>query len=236
MRSIYAPEIDTSNVKIDDDLVITGDRAHHLIKVVRIKSSEKVLILPGKGVKILAEIKSIQKKEITLNIEKVENTKSKHGIDLALALPKKEAVEDIIRFCVELGIDVLYPLNSQFSQAPIKRNERIEKIVESAMIQANNPFVLRIEVEQDLLNLPNISKAYDQVIYFSSLDQMSAKLNVGKNEKILLVIGPEAGFSKEEEQIMAEITNSHAVHMNTCIMRAPTAVCAATGYVISKFD
>jgi len=235
MRSIYIPNLDGSSLKTNELITVDGPSAHHLVKVVRIKEREKVLLLTGDGHKVATEISTVSKKEVTLKIESSDFEQRKHNIDVALALPKKDAVEDILRFSVELGINTLFPLSSEFSQGLIKRNDRLERIIESGMIQSNNPYVIKIEEETNISELQSITSNYDKVLYFCSQERASDSIDLSSNEKILLIIGPEAGFSPSEESLMGELTNSYAVHFQSYILRAPTAVCTATGYVLSKF-
>jgi 16S rRNA (uracil1498-N3)-methyltransferase len=96
-------------------IVISGERAHHL-NVVRVKVGEEILILNGRGLKFFAKIINITKKDIALKIFKFERSTPNDILDLAIATPKKEAFEDILKISVELGINQIVPLFSQYCQ------------------------------------------------------------------------------------------------------------------------
>jgi 16S rRNA (uracil1498-N3)-methyltransferase len=236
MRSIFYSDINIENISTLKTVTVTGDSARHLIKVVRIKINEEVLLLNGKGLKVFTKVKVLEKKEVLLDINNYSEEGPKHRIDLALALPKKEAVEDIVRFAIELGINNIIPMTSKYSQSEIKRNERLDRIIEGAMIQSNNPYILNIAHNKNLTDLKEISESYDKVIFFCSQKRVTNKFETNNNEKLLIVIGPEAGLTTEEEEGIAALENSYAVHMNSYILRAPTALCTATGFVLSKID
>jgi 16S rRNA (uracil1498-N3)-methyltransferase len=75
MRAIFL------NIELQElELIeISGDQAHHL-NVIRIKENEEILILNGKGKSALANVLSIQKKNIKVKIKKIISYERKHDI------------------------------------------------------------------------------------------------------------------------------------------------------------
>lgn len=214
------------------DLVITGDSAHHL-NVVRVKIGEELLLLNGKGFALKAKIKSVNKQEVSLQVLERLSKSPTHNLSLAIANPKKEAFEDIIKMAVELGIRNIYPLKSDFSQYDYVPSERVDRIIESALIQSNNYFKPVIHPQQKLENfLLNTSV---KIYFFNSLvGQTEEELRVNESENGLLLIGPEGGFKKEEIELIRNSLNSHEIHLSTPILRAPTALCTGVGFLLSK--
>ena len=66
MRAIYLKN--TKEIKSGDILNIEGEKAHHLLKVARIKKGEDLFIFNGNGLKITAKVNEIKKKELSLNV------------------------------------------------------------------------------------------------------------------------------------------------------------------------
>ena len=233
MRAVFLKEI--AILSQQDMVLVEGDSAKHLVKVVRVKKGEQILILNGKGLIAKATIESLDRKTLNLKIDSVENTSKRELIDLAICTPKKDAIEDIIRDCVELGVNNIFPLESKYSQYNLEVNDRIQRIIESGLIQANNPYLLNISPMKPFKSLIEISKNYEQVIYCSSKKIESSKIESLKGNT-LMIIGPEAGLSNEEELLIEEFQNSFAVHFPSYILRAPTAVSVAAGFVFSKLQ
>lgn len=229
MRAIFYPFTKENTSK---SILVTGESFKHL-QVVRIRPEEEILVLNGKGLRARTRIGSIAKNQIELLVDSIEESRETHEISLAIANPKKDAFEDILKIAVELGIRNIYPLRSDFSQYDYLPSDRVERILESALIQSNNPFMPTIHSQLDLAffldqqNLP---------LYFFN----SRPIICGKNEKIsgarIILIGPEGGFSPQEEEHILAKSNVFPIHLPTPILRAPTAVATSIGYLLSQLN
>ncbi len=214
---------------INQSLEIEGNSFHHL-KVTRACENDSILLLNGNGEKAISKITSMSKKSALVKIESVEKTSKFHQLKIYLAPPKKDATEEIIKHCVELGITELVQVKSKFSQYEIIENERIQNIIESAMVQSNHPFMLKIGTIKSFENFLNELKS--PIICFSSTSQISANV-INPKEIGGFLIGPEGGFSIEEEELLKKSPMIQMIHLNLPIMRSPTATCAAMGYLVS---
>lgn len=229
MRAIFYPFLkeNTSNT-----IFVADESAKHL-HVVRVQLGEKILVLNGSGLKALTRVTGISKNQIELSVDSLtdltEDSKSNHKISLAIGNPKKEAFEDILKIAVELGVQNIYPLTSEFSQYDYLPSERVQRILESALIQSNNPIlpIIHSQVSLDLF-LSNLNSP----LYF-----FNCRLDCGKNDNIsgekIILIGPEGGFSVREEANILAKSNVFAIHLPTPILRAPTAVASSIGYLLS---
>lgn len=229
MRAVLL-DIDLDKDSVGECVLVERDQARHLIKVLRIKKHEEILILSSNAKKSVAKVFHLDRKEVQLEIISVDDVIDDRKISLFLGLPKKEAFETIVRMASEIGIKNLYLYNSSYSQGTIEINDRILKIEQSAMIQSNNPFKINfVEVndfESAFIN-------YKNIINFSSFNEGAG---VEKLEgEVLMVIGPEAGFSEDEESFITSFENVSTLKFDTFIMRAPTAFAVGSGYIQSKF-
>lgn len=228
MRAIYN---DFENVDSNDILLITGDAAHHL-NVVRVKLHEIILLMNGKGMIIRGEIKSLSKNQIEIQIDQIEKRDPRHELSLAIANPKKDAFEDIVKSAVELGIRHVYPLSSEFSQYNYTPSDRVERILESALIQSNNPFFPIIHEQQTIINFLNTHS--DTIVFFDSQPECSKKDAPVQTSAKTILIGPEAGFSSKEVTDILKYSSVQQIHLATPIMRAPTAVASSVGYLLAS--
>jgi 16S rRNA (uracil1498-N3)-methyltransferase len=229
MRAVLL-EKDFNSADIGQEFKLEGDQARHLIKVLRIKKHEKVLLLNGSGAKAKTTILHVDRKQITLKLDSLEIIKDERRLSLFLGLPKKDSFESIVRMAAEIGLKKIYLFNSEYSQLDLEINERILKIEESGLLQSNNPF--RIEFIK-CSSFEEAFNQYERVINFSTFN--SGELPDTSNEEILMIIGPEAGFSEKEEQEINGFSNVSVCQLPTNIMRAPTAMAVGAGYLLSKF-
>lgn len=216
---------------IGKEVLLEGDQARHLIKVVRIKKFENILLLSGSGEKSLVEVIHIDRKVVTLKILEVTIVEDKRRLSLFIGVPKKDAFESIVKMASEIGIKNIYLFRSRFSQTGIEINDRIKKMEESAIVQSNNPFRINFI---PVSSFSEVFTEFSKIIHFSTFSRGESK-GKAKSEEILLVIGPEAGFSNEEEQEINSFDNVEVCHLPTNIMRAPTALAVASGYVLGSF-
>lgn len=230
MRAVFC-ELE-NDIKPEAEINILGERAHHL-QVVRMKEGEDLLVLNGKGQRFFSKIISMKKKEAVLKILKIEIDQPQHQIQLAIALPKKEAFEDILKIAVELGVGNIFPLYSEFSQYEYVANERIGRLLESALVQSNNVFLPKIASQVKLMDY--LDQNTDPLVYFSA-SPLSIKENTGINSKLTMLIGPEAGFSPMEVKKICDTKNIKIIHLPTPILRAPTAVATSVGFLLGSLS
>lgn len=218
--------------------LIEGEEAHHLINVVRIKKDEEILVLNGAGTKTLARVSGIDKNRINLDIIESKFSEKQDNVHLAIGLPKKDAFEEVLRNATEVGISRVFHFKSQFSQQNFIFNDRIKRVLISSLIQSNNPYFPSLEKIADLASLTKIFPQYDKVIYFCSHTEIPtvSSLKIEEKDKILLIIGPEGGFSPIEEDLLFKNSLVNSLHLPSFILRAPTAVVASVGWVMGRIS
>ena len=226
MRAIFHP---FSNVKKGEILTIEDERARHL-QVVRVKPNEEIKVMNGLGKSLIANTISIAKNKVELDVKEIQQEPCFHQISLALALPKKDAFEDILKITVELGVKEIYPLFSTYSQYEFSHSDRIDRILESALIQSNNPFFPIIHPQIELKDFLN-SHGH-QIVFFNSKPSSASKSLVVDTQTIL--VGPEGGFSEEEINLVRMRKDLVEIHLPTPILRAPTAVASSIAYLLAK--
>ncbi len=230
MRAVYIDQ----DLNPDRELILNKEKTHHLFNVLRMKESEKVLVLNGRGVIANAQIEKLSKKEALLKIESIVEYTPPHYLSLALAFIKKEALEICLREAVELGIHEVYLFPSQFSDKVIINIERLEKIIELSLEQSNNPFKTKLIVKKNINEI-----AFEKFDFIRSYHPYPFKSLAHKerslNKSGLIIIGPEGGFSPTELEFMQQ-KECEFVRLNSFILRSQTAVAAAVGHTLGEFS
>ena len=233
MRAVFLAHLDGATLGPGDLITIDGRAVHHLVNVARLTIKEKLLVLNGKGAKIIVVLKSISRQELTATVETINYDIRQETLQLAVCLPKKEAWEEVLRVSVELGVSDIFPVFSKYAQRFLLNEDRIKRIFESACIQANNPNLPRVHSPCSLSEIQARFEYYDNILYFSSHGECC-----GGQDKIagkcLFLIGPEGGLAEEEEGDLRQSGQVKWVHLPTYILRVPTAVCAAAGMIVAN--
>lgn len=213
---------------------ISGEPHHHL-RVSRVRPGEKILLILGEGRSALSELIHIEKNEALLNILSYKNSPRSYDIEVCLGLLKKDAMEEVAKLVTELGVKKVTPVLTQYSQRTSQQFKRWNKIVEQAQQQSNNLYrpILSdvVELEKFLCGL-NKSEVCSYLL--SSLPgEMNLISSLPANKPSCLFIGPEGGFSSNEEEMIQRTVHASKVHLPMPIMRAPTAISVGVGHLIS---
>lgn len=224
MRAVYLKDLE-----INDQYFLKGDAHHHLVHVVRIEIGEKILLLDGKGLNVECEVASFNKKEVVLNKLAHKQTQLSYRLDIALGVPKKDAFDLCMKQVVELGIHTVYLVRSDYSQMRLPENDRIEKLLISGLEQSNSPLLTHFQ-ETTFADIDY--SQYQSVVLLDSQNNVQADKFVKGN--ILLIVGPEGGFSPEEFQFFEKLPHLVRLNLPTPIMRTPTALSCGTGIVLQR--
>jgi len=194
--------------KSDQDFVsgitLSNDEKKHCIKVLRLKKGDIVYVTDGMGMLY----KCILTEEFGINntleiIEKENKAKNRcFNIHIASALTKNiNRMEFFIEKAIEIGIDTFTPLQCKRSERGVFKTERFQKIAVSAMKQSLNLFLPQIEELtsfSDFINSFAKKNDMQKFIAFQNEDSVHLKQIIEKNKDVVILIGPEGDFTKEE--------------------------------------
>lgn len=231
---------DLSSIK-DDKVFISGDDAHHISKVLRLKEDDEIIVCDKAGTDYLCSIKTIEKDMVQAWILKKEIASSEPPIEITLyqGVPKGDKLETVIQKCVELGAVRIVPVAMKRSVAVIKdkekKKERMQRIALEASKQCQRSKVPEVmEVMSFKEAISHAQKNDLKLLPYEAEDEKKLKdiLLENKNSKTIAVfIGPEGGFDDEEIKIAGE--NGFAtVTLGPRIMRTETAPIACIAAVM----
>ena len=225
----------------DENLTLYDSDYHHIKNVMRMKCGDLIKVVFDKTI-YLCKIKEITSKvdfEIIKKEKKISNNKY---IILAFALLKEQKLDYLIQKATEVGVSEFIPLITDRSiikisvNKDIKKFERWNKIVKEASEQSSRIDVPKVNSIISLKELIN----YDadlKIIFTLNEKTKNIKKILEKNnkcDKILIVIGPEGGFNKEEEEIL--IKNGFLpCRMGDNVLRSETAPIVAISMINYEF-
>ncbi len=228
--------IDNDNLKQDSQIKVEGNDFDYLSKVMRQKIGDKIFIFNGLDGEFESVISSVEKKFLILDVkEKIANLNKASNITLAFSLLKNVKIEFIAQKAVELGVARIQPIITQHTIVDKINVERFKSTIKEALEQCErNDFVEVLEIKKlnKFLDEKNID---DKIIILCDESGKGLKASElftkikNNDQEIIVLIGPEGGFSKEEFAKMHLLKNLYSLNLGPRILRADTAViCALT--------
>jgi 16S rRNA (uracil1498-N3)-methyltransferase len=221
----------TPEQAIGDMIHITGDDVHHIRTVMRSKQGDK-FICCMLGSDFLVEIEAMEPNAIFCRI--LEKSPSlgepKVQVTVAQGLPKGEKWDWILQKCTELGARSFLPFVSTRTIVKIddskakKKRERWSKIVKEASEQSHRGRVPSVSLPMNWKSLLAEVPKYDLAIlaYEKGGQALSVIEQLPEARSILMIIGPEGGFS-EEEVLEAIDQGAKPITLGNRILRTETA-------------
>lgn len=215
-------------------LEVEGDAFTHLASSLRVRNGDNVLALDGKGNSRLCEVSNLGKRRLELIGGKIETHTRKINLDILLSSPKRDSLNECLRAACELGIRKIYLYSSEYCQNRKIDLNRMKKILVSSLVQSNNPFLPEVvNLGEDLTQLAKYDKCF--LFHLDESVEMPKISSLYASENYLLSLGPEGGFSERDiSSIKESLENVDIINIPTPILRTHTALCAASGWVLSK--
>lgn len=223
-RYFYVPEV-------LPQMELPSEEAAHCIRVLRLKEGDTVTLTDGKGCFYDAVISEISGKHcyVTVCCVRPQPPLWKGSITIAYAPTKlMERNEWFIEKAVEIGVDRVVFIKSDYSERDTIRMDRVERIAVAAMKQSHKA------------RLPQLVDMTPFNRFISTQSENSDKFiaHCGEGERIHLadlvttghdsvtLIGPEGDFSPSEVQIAID-AGFQPVSLGLSRLRTETAALAA---------
>ena len=234
------------------ELEITGEIAHQVIKVLKLKIGEKIELCDGKHISAIAYIREIKNKNVIIEIEKVNKIKiGENTVTLFCCILKKENFELVVQKTTECGISKIIPIISARTIKTGLNLERLKKIAKEASEQSGRNAVPEILEPISFDESLKLAKENDLNILFDSSGKNSFKIHayspagellcsarqpaqcISKEhspdslQNINIWIGPEGGWTEEEIK-KAKNKNFKIMSLGNLTLRGETAAIIST--------
>jgi len=217
---------------------ISNNNFDYLTKVMRQKSGDRFFVFNGVDGEFCAEIIAVEKKFLSAQIkEKISELKKVPNITLAFAMVKNVGLDFITTKAVELGAARLQPIITNRTIVDKINYERCKIYIKEAVEQCErNDFAEICEIKKLNKFLMDAQKEEKILILCDESGQASKASEVLKNisadkKEIVILIGPEGGFTPEEFTKMRALKNLYSISLGPRILRAETAMVSALSLV-----
>lgn len=229
IHHFYSPE----KLPAGGDVTLTASETAHAIKVLRLQPGDDVILLDGQGTVASAVIMPPQGNrrihEAVCRLKDVQTVPPPaKPVHLYVAPPKSKNMDIVLKAATELGAADITPIFCRYSVSKPETNvkETWEQALITALKQSTNPWLPKLHPAMDFADALKQSGGYG---YFGAVPtdadaEIPAPWDRPDGETALW-IGPEGGFSTEEEAAL----RAHGLFPLTVgnwILRVETAVAA----------
>lgn len=213
------------------EAVLPPRASTHISKVLRCRTGDSVILFNGDGHEYIATLLAGPHAEKRVRIDSFSGPEKVQAlqIHLGLALSKGDRMDLGLQKSVELGVNRITPLFSQYSVVQLneqrlkKRSEHWQSIVISASEQSGRSRLPQLMPAQGINQFLTENPSGLMLTPDAPLALTEARSPRGR---ITLVIGPEGGFS-DDEKILAQRNQYQLVRIGPRILRTETAPVAA---------
>ena len=222
----------------DGAATVTGPEFAHMRKVLRLRPGARVLLWDGEGAEHEAVIRAYEGGVAAMTVVRSyrPERESPLAVTLAQAVGKGDKMDWIVEKATELGVTRVAPFFSSHTVPRFggdkgeRRRERWRKIAAAAARQSGRTRIPAIDEPDRFDAMLDRDWQCDTRLLFREgsrgrgLASLEQELN--RLRSVLVVVGPEGGFS-DEEAARAEARGFRAVGLGRRILRTETAAVAA---------
>lgn len=234
----YCPIINSHKAELD------GSQAHHLASVLRLKAGDRVELFDGKGGLAKAVIESVRHGKVDLKVEEftAADKQVTQKIIIAASVAKGERFDWLIGKCTELGVDGIWPVIFERTVKQPKNpniTQRWQNLAISAAQQCARLFLPEIAPPVQLREILDKLKkdfAVARILVGSLSGECPSLTGISPGSAdIIAFVGPEGGFTENEEALLKE-AGTQSVRITRTVLRVETAAVAFAAILASLRD
>ena len=229
-----------TEITIGQIVELSTENRHHATRVLRLKNRDAITLFSGSGGEFSAHIVNISKSSTTVLIDAYQEIEceSPLQIELVQAICINEKMDWIIQKAVELGVTRIQSITTDRSivhlsdERSSKRLQHWQKIIISACEQCGRnqlPQILPLITLPEWLSQKKTKQSLHDLNLILSPTAPRNLRNIPQppvNAHIALMIGPEGGFTQDEEVAILH-TDFIPVRLGKRILRTESAALAA---------
>lgn len=217
---------------------LDADESRHALKALRLKEGDEVLVIDGFGAEAEGKISSAGLDRIEIAILNVRELKRKINLELLQAPLKGPKMDWLVEKLTEIGVTTVHLARTQHTVAAGEKTDRWQRIAQSALKQSGNLLLPNFEpikpLEEAILGLKGFRVLMKPGASLGLSQAIKGALANGATT-IVLAIGPEGGFSQEEENFLIQAGFVPAA-LSLQVLRGETAAISALAIAAHSID
>ncbi|SFI77105.1 16S rRNA (uracil(1498)-N(3))-methyltransferase [Myroides guanonis] len=226
MQLFYSPLLN----KEDTNYTFDKEESNHIVKVLRKKNGDNLMVTNGKGYLFNTVINTDNDRKCSVTVVEYDFKEPENfHIHLAVAPTKmNERFEWFLEKATEIGIHEITPIICDHSERKQIKLERFEKIVQAAMKQSLHRYM---PILHDAISfkafIQQENNSHKYIAHCEETEKTLLKNAIPKGASYTLLIGPEGDFSSSEIDSALK-ANFKPVSLGNTRLRTETAAVVAT--------
>lgn len=231
MQRLFVPDGLGPDIEFD----VGPQQSHYLSHVLRLGEGAEILVFNGRDGEWSAAIAAKSKKALRLKLLALQRPQPPlPDLVYCFAPLKQGRLDYLVQKAVEMGAGILQPVITQHTQVAKPGIERLRANVVEAAEQCG---ILAVPELREAEKFERLLAGWDRERRLIFCDEDASTnsplpaLQVVRENKLGLLVGPEGGFSDEERKMLRALPFVTAIPLGPRILRADTAAVAALALI-----
>ncbi len=234
-----------SSELVNGEVALTGRRAEHLLRVLRVVPGDSVRVGVVNGNLGRGQVLAVGDGVVHLTVKLQHEPDNTLHVELILALPRPIMLQRILKQATVLGVRRFYLIRSRrveksFFHSPVLEPQKIRSILLEGMEQAMDTWLPEVSIHHQFKPfiediLPGVEG--QGLIAHPNAGGTLANIPVSghSGQRLLLAVGPEGGWSDYELQCFGD-HGFYGFTMGSRILHVDTAVVSLLAQVQLLYD
>jgi len=214
--------------------LLPEDAAHHAVHVLRLRAGEEVTLFNGRGGEYAGRIAAIERLRVRVDVleHRLLERESPLAVTLVQGVSSSEKMDFTVQKATELGVAALQPVVAARSTGRIAGERAVQKrahwqrVAIAACEQCGRNRVPQVLPPLPLAEYCRTASVADGLLLAPEAQLGLRDAATRLKGAVALAAGPEAGFSTEEEAMLAQ-AGFTPVRLGPRVLRTETAALAA---------
>lgn len=224
-------------IQIGHELILEDKIAHYVKNVLRKDTQSHIRVFNQTNGEFLAKIISTSKNLVAIAIEEqIRSYQKEKSLILGLCIIKPDRMLSAIQGAVQIGVTEIYPLISERTQYNIINTPRYNRCIIESVEQSERLSIPKL-YEPDTIKSFIDNAHIKQIIYANENENDTCSLSkelLQRQSNIAYLVGPEGGFSANEEAFITSCKHVTSISLGPNILR--TEIATIVGLGILQFN
>ena len=228
----------STRLSTGDSACLDEDDSFHASRVLRLKEGDAIELADAGGHIYTASVTNVDRRVEVRTGGELETTAATVALTVAQSIPGGSKMDLIVEKLSELGVDRLVPLftqNSVAAQGPLsdRKVDRWRRVARAAAAQARRTGIMRVDRPRNLGSWLDEADGGLIALVTEAEGTPLAGAFQGMDGRLSLVIGPEAGFTPAELELLEGAGAVFAV-LGPLVLRTETAALVAVSVIMHR--